>query len=60
MSTKKEESVEAKFSKLQILEAKKYRDQVDIVNALLVEGTVYSIQEVDALIDKFMKGTVSK
>lgn len=59
MSTKKEESVEVKFSKSQILQAKKYRDQVDIVNALLVEGAEYSIQEVDALIDKFMKGKVN-
>ena len=52
------EAVEASFTKVQILASKKYSNRQDILNALLVDGKSYPLSEVDALIDKFMKGKV--
>lgn len=52
------EAVEASFTKVQILASKKYSNRQDILNALLVDDKNYSLSEVDALIDKFMKGKV--
>lgn len=49
---------EVKFTKEQIVKAKKYRDRRDLVNALLVRDNSYTLSEVDELIDKFMKGSV--
>lgn len=52
------EAVEASFTKAQILASKKYSNRQDILNALLVDDKNYSLIEVDALIEKFMKGKV--
>lgn len=49
---------EVKFTKEQIVKAKKYRDRRDLVNALLIRDNSYTLSEVDELIDKFMKGSV--
>lgn len=49
---------EIKFTKKNILKSKKYQNRKDILNVLL-EDKEYSFSEVDALIDKFMKGKVS-
>jgi len=46
------------FSKVQILSSKKYRDKKDLVNVLLNNEKSYSLDEVDDLIDQFMKGKV--
>ena len=47
-----------KFTKQQILEAKKYANRKDLVGALLEEGKTYSLSEVDAAISDFMKRKV--
>lgn len=54
----KSEPAERKFSKDQIVRAAKYRNRRDLVTALLDDGKQYTINEVDSLIDNFMKGKV--
>lgn len=62
MSTKKSENsgvIEPiTFNKEKILKFKRYRYRIDLLNVLLEENKAYTIPEVDALIDKFMKGKV--
>ncbi len=48
----------AVFSKAQILASKKYVGRVDLLNVLLNNSKLYALEEVDSLIDKFMKGKV--
>jgi len=55
---KAEKASEPVFTKEQILDAKKYRHDKDVVSALLKDGERYTISEVDAKIEKFMKGKV--
>ena len=49
---------EATFSKQELLLAECYRGKKDLVSALLEDGRKYSLKEVDAVIEKFMKGKV--
>ncbi|MEQ2424371.1 hypothetical protein [Enterocloster hominis (ex Hitch et al. 2024)] len=49
---------EATFSKQELLQAECYRGKKDLVSALLEDGRKYSLKEVDAVIEKFMKGKV--
>ena len=65
MAAKKRESTGAKvqqtepqFSKEQIVASDKYRSQRDLVDALLEADKKYTKQDVDGLINKFMRGTV--
>ena len=44
------------FSKENILKFKRYRNRIDLLNVLLDDVKAYTTVEVDALIDKFMKG----
>lgn len=46
------------FTKEQILSSNKYSNRRDILEVLLENEKAYSFEEVDALIDKFMKGEV--
>lgn len=55
----KEKKSELRFSKEQIAASSKYRSRKDLVNALLENGKTYTIEEVDIMIDKFMKGKVN-
>ncbi len=48
---------ESKHSKEQILRSKKYRDKIDIVNAVLGNDK-YTIKEVDDLINNFLNKEV--
>lgn len=50
---------ELKFDKTQILNSKKYIDKRDILNSILDENNLYSLKEVDKLIEKFMKMKVN-
>lgn len=54
----KKEVKENKFSKEQMLKSEKYKDEKDLINALLKEDNKYSLSDVDKLIDDFMKGKV--
>ena len=49
---------EATISKQELLQAECYRGKKDLVSALLEDGRKYSLKEVDAVIEKFMKGKV--
>ena len=55
---KKEDKIEISFSKEQILSSKAYSDKKDLVTTLLDESKSYSFEEVDIIIDKFMKEEV--
>lgn len=55
MAAKKEETT---YTKQQLVESNKYKQQIDLVNALLVDGKSYTIIEVDKIISDFKKGKV--
>jgi hypothetical protein len=57
---KKEVMQEAvsKYSKEQILAANRYYNRHDVINALWTDDSMKSIEEVDDMIEKFMKGRV--
>lgn len=49
---------EHRFSKEQLLASERFRDQRDIVAALLDDGTLYTVRSVEEKIEKYMKGKV--
>ena len=52
------ETTETAYTKEQILKSKKYREKRDLINALLVNGRSYTLNTVDDMIEKFLKGEV--
>jgi uncharacterized protein YkuJ len=58
---KKTETNEQKsaFTREQIFCSKKYENRRDVLGVLLKDGEEYTFDEVDALLDKFMKGKVN-
>ena len=46
------------FTKESIVKSKKYSNRKDLLNALLDDKKSYSFEQVDEIIDKFMKGEV--
>lgn len=62
MSTKKKPAVsavkEAKFTKEVLVNSKRFRNERDLVSALLKDDVEYTISEVDIMIQKYMKGKV--
>ncbi len=42
------------FTKERLLKSKRYREKVDLINALLEAGKEYTLDEVDARIEEFM------
>lgn len=54
----KSEQTEPMFSKEQILVSDRYANKRDLVDALLNEKESYTIETVDNLIEKYMKGKV--
>lgn len=52
---KTEKVEELKFTKGQILASNKYKHRRDVLNVVLEYGRDYSLEEVDNMIDKFMK-----
>lgn len=59
MATKQKEKQDAMFSKEQILASNKYADRRDALDAILDDNGVYTIEQVDSLLEKFMKGKVN-
>ena len=55
---KVQQDAEPQFSKEQIVASEKYRNQRDLVDALLEKDKRYTIATVDSLIGKYMKGQV--
>lgn len=59
MGTKKEAAVkEAVFNKQQLLKAKRYAGKSDLLNALLKGDETYTIEQVDKILNDFLKGKV--
>lgn len=56
MATKKTKT--ALFTKEQLLQSDRFKHEVDLLNALLDPGKLYSRDEVDMIIKKYMKGKV--
>ena len=52
------EKVESLFSKEQLLAAKRFQDRKDIVNAILSPNEQYTVNTVEEMIEKYMKGQV--
>ena len=55
--TKTERAATA-YTKAQLTASKRYVNRRDIISALLDDGKTYTLDEVDALINKYMKGKV--
>ena len=62
MSTKKNSAASAAkepvFTKVVLVNSKRFYDKRDIVSALLEDGVEYTISEVEVMIAKYMKGKV--
>jgi len=58
LATKKETVKESTFSKEQLINSKKYKHRVDLLEVLLQDNKRYSISDVNKEIQKFMKGSV--
>ena len=62
--TKKNETVEtveevvSKFNKQQIIKSQRYQKHRDLLTVLLKDNEQYSYEDIEAMIDNFMKGTV--
>lgn len=50
--------IESLFSKEQLLAAERFQDRKDIVNALLSSDKQYTVETVEQMIEKYMKGQV--
>ena len=63
MSNKKKPATstatELKFTKVSLMNSKRFRNERDIVSALLKDGVEYTISEVDGMITEYMKGKVN-
>ena len=59
MATKKTETKqETMFTKEQVLASDKYSKHVDIINALWKEDKTMNINQIDKMIEDFLKGKV--
>lgn len=47
-----------RYTKEQLLKSKRYRDNVDILNVVLDEYSLYTTKETDKLIINFLRGRV--
>lgn len=54
----KAEGEKITFTKEKILSAKRYRNRVDLLGVILKDGKDYTFDEVDSLLENFMKGEV--
>lgn len=55
---KSAEKAETRFSKEQLLKAKRYREDRDILTVLLSENDFYTFNEVDTIINNFKEREV--
>ena len=61
MAKKKTETIEnvaVAYSKEQILNSKKYKNRRDVLGVILADDKMYTMETVDSLLEKFMKGKV--
>ncbi len=55
---KTEPIMESRFTKDQLIASKHFANRKDLLNVLLVKEQSYNIEEVQKLIEQFMKGKV--
>lgn len=55
---KTEATQEVLFTKEQILASKKYSNRRDVLGAILTDKKEYTLEQVESLLEKFMKGKV--
>lgn len=58
VKTKEKQVDDIRYTKEQLLKAKRFRDNVDILNVVLDEYSVYTIDETEKLIINFLRGKV--
>lgn len=56
--TRRSKKETAKYGYDQLIQSKRYAQRRDVLAALLDRARTYTVSEVNALIDSFMKGTV--
>lgn len=56
---KVETIIEDGFTKQQIVNSKRFKDNVDLLNALLKDDKLYTLEEVNKTIEDFRKGKVN-
>ena len=56
---KVETIIEDRFTKQQIVNSKKFKDNVDLLNALLKDDKLYTLEEVNKTIEDVRKGKVN-
>ena len=57
-AAKEAENIESKFSKNQLLAAKRFSGKRDILEALLSDDETYTVKTVEQMIEDYMKGKV--
>ncbi|MBS5344560.1 MAG: hypothetical protein KHX91_08400 [Clostridium sp.] len=58
VKTKEKQVDDIRYAKEQLLKAKRFRDNVDILNVVLDEYSVYTVKETEKLIINFLRGKV--
>lgn len=48
-----------RYSRAQLADSKRYANRRDLIGALLEDGKTYTLDEVDTLIEAFMRGKVN-
>ena len=51
-------AMEPKFTKTSLVNSKRFRNERDLVSALLKDDVEYTVSEVEEMITKYMKGKV--
>lgn len=59
MAKNKIQSKENRYTKIQVLASKKISYSKDLINAILDDGKTYTLKEVDAEMNKFLKRKVN-
>ena len=58
VKTKEKQVDDIRYAKEQLLKAKRFRDNVDILNVVLDGYSVYTVKETEKLIINFLRGKV--
>ena len=58
VKTKEKQVDDIRYTKEQLLKAKRFRDNVDILNVVLDGYSVYTVKETEKLIINFLRGKV--
>ena len=58
VKTKEKQVDDIRYTKEQLLKAKRFRDNVDILNVVLDAYSVYTVKETEKLIINFLRGKV--